>query len=205
MQLFYSTTSPYARKVRVFWREKGYQDVTEVECNPFKDPPQLLQYGTLAKVPTLVTPDRVIFDSRTICEFLDADGEPLLPASGPQRWDVLMAHALTDRLLEFAVGLVLENRRPAGEQSASVKSRYERQIARALLAMEQFLPRLRDLGPVFTLGHISFAVALGYMNFRYSHLSWDRECRALSNWFDECRGRTSLSQTAPSDHSTYLE
>lgn len=202
MQLFYSTTSPYARKARVFWREKGLDGLTERECNPFKDPPELLRYGTLAKVPTLVTGERIIYDSRTICEYLDGlTGEPLFPSSGTKRWDVLTAHALTDRLLEYAVGLVLEERRPLHEQSPSMKVRQELQIQRALLAMEQFVPRFDDLGPAFSIGHIAFAVAMGYMDFRYARLSWRTHFPALAEWYSAYEHRLSLLETQPSDHS----
>ena len=204
MELFYSTTSPYARKARVFWREKGLEGVIETECNPFSDPPRLLRHGTLAKVPTLVTGDRVVYDSRIICEYLDSlKGERLAALAGEQHWDMLMAHAMTDRLLEYAIGLVLENRRPANEQSPSAKERHELRIERALRAMDEFIPRLAMLRPAFSLGHISFAVALGYMDFRYARLDWRARFPALGDWYSAHELRPSLLQTQPSDHSTF--
>jgi glutathione S-transferase len=204
MELFYSTTSPYARKARVFWREKGLEGVIETECNPFNEPPELLRHGTLAKVPTLVTADRVIYESRTICEYMDSlKGEPLAALAGEQHWDMLMAHALTDRLLEYAIGLVLENRRPSNEQSPSAKERQELRIDRALRAMDEFMPRLAMLRPAFSLGHVAFAVALGYMDFRYARLDWRTRFPALGEWYSAQELRTSLLQTQPSDHSTY--
>jgi glutathione S-transferase len=57
MKLFWSTSSPFARKVRVLLREKQLADrVEEIECNPFSDPPALRAANPLGKIPTLLLP-----------------------------------------------------------------------------------------------------------------------------------------------------
>src|SRR5690606_23928629 len=89
IQLFYSPTSPYARKCRVVARERGLMaDLAEVDCNPTEDPAELHASNPLGKVPCLVLDDGMaIFDSPVIAEYLDGLGnEPaLIPAAGSAR------------------------------------------------------------------------------------------------------------------------
>ena len=127
MKLFYSASSPFARKVRVAAREKGLAgSLEEVECNPFADPAELRRHNRLGKVPTLVTGELVLYDSPVICEYLDLrkDGHRLIPTSGSDRWRVLRAQALADGMMDIAVQLTLERRRAAAEQSASAQQRW---------------------------------------------------------------------------------
>src|SRR3546814_17278047 len=77
MQLFYSPTSPYARKCRVVARARGLMaDLEEVVCNPMEDPAALQASNPLGKVPCLVPDDGVaVFDSPVIAEYLDGPGK----------------------------------------------------------------------------------------------------------------------------------
>jgi glutathione S-transferase len=54
MQLLYSTTSPYARKLRVIIAELGL-GVTFVETVAMDNPPALRAANPLTKVPALIT------------------------------------------------------------------------------------------------------------------------------------------------------
>ena len=97
MKLFYSSSSPFARKVRVVLREKGLAGrVEEIESNPFSDPADLLQANRLSRVPTLLVDGLALYDSPVICEYLDSlSPEPaLVPGEGPDRWRVLRGQAL---------------------------------------------------------------------------------------------------------------
>ena len=204
MLLFYSSSSPYSRKVRITLRELGLAaDVREVECNPFSDPADLRAYNRLSKVPTLVAGDLVLYDSPVICEYLiaQADGVGMLPAGGQDRWRVLTGQALADGLLDVAVGMTVERRRPPQEQSASAQARWANQIRDALDAMVEQLPSLPARS---TLAHVAFASALGYLDFRYGDLHWRAERPSLGAWYESFRRRDSMVQTEPSDSSYRL-
>src|SRR3546814_11308592 len=112
MQLFYSPTSPYARKCRVVARERGLMaDLEEVVCNPMEDPAALHASNPLGKVPCLVLDDGVaVFDSPVIAEFLDGLGnaQALTPAAGPARFQVLVAAALAQGLTASDLSMSLE-------------------------------------------------------------------------------------------------
>lgn len=205
MQLYYSSSSPYARKVRVILREKGLLAGTmETLCNPYGDPAELRAHNRLGKVPTLVTDDDgVLYDSPVICEYLDAaGGEPLLvPAAGAARWAVLRAQALADGVLDLAVPLTLELRRPEGERSPATMQRWQGQIGAALDVMADEIAGLPD---GITLGHLACAVALGYLDFRHDDLAWREGRAALADWLADFAERPALAETAPSDASYAL-
>lgn len=202
MKLFYSTTSPYARKTRAVLREKGMLgQVEEVLVNPWSeddaDVAELRAINPLGKVPALIGPaGESYFDSRVICAFLDAQSgnRPLIPQGGEERFRVLRAEALADGVLDAAVNIVIEGRRPAEKQSDAMLERCAAGITRSLQAMSEALPYLpKDI----TLGHIAFAVALGYLDFRVAHLRWRERHVGLSQWYEELSARPSLSETAP--------
>lgn len=205
MRLFYSSVSPFARKVRVAAREKGLAGgMTEVECNPFADPPELKQYNRLAKVPTLLHGEMVLYDSPVICEYLDArkDGHRLIPRAGVDRWRVLRAQALADAMMDAAVALTIERRRPPTQQSLPTQERWRGQVAGALASMEEQLP---DLSAILNIGHIAFGVALGYLDFRYADTAWRKHHPGLAAWYDPFALRPAMQQTQHSDSSYKLQ
>jgi len=202
MQLFHSSSSPYARKARVVLREKGLAGkITETECNPYGDPAELRAHNPVGKVPTLVLDDGYpLYDSPVICEFLDTLGTAprLLPSDGSLRWRILRAHALADGVLDLAVPLTMEMRRPEHERSPAAMERWRGQIRAALEVMPL---ELATLPPEPSLGHLACAVALGYLDFRHGDIDWRAEHEPLATWYADFGTRPSLTETAPSDAS----
>ncbi len=88
MKLYWSTLSPFVRKVMIAAHETATADkITPVKTfvAMIKPAPELLGDNPLSKIPTLVLDDGTpLYDSRTICEYLDSlnDGAKLFPASG---------------------------------------------------------------------------------------------------------------------------
>ena len=146
MQLFYSPTSPYARKCRVVARERGLQDrIAETSLNPFDDPGELQAKNPLGRVPALVLDDgTALFDSPVICEYLDGLGSApaLIPAGGAERFRVLVAAALAQGMTDSALNVTMEGRRPEGERSPAAVARWEASILRGLDAMMDHLSGL---------------------------------------------------------------
>jgi glutathione S-transferase len=121
MQLYYSQTSPYSRKVRVCILEKSLSDRTSlICCNPFDNPASLQQNNPLGKVPTLLLADgTVLYDSPVICEYIDslAADPVLIPNLGKQRFQVLRWQAIGDGIMDATFSTVMENRRRAAYRS----------------------------------------------------------------------------------------
>lgn len=198
MQLFFSPTSPYVRKVRVVLHERGLNDaIEEIRCDPHSDPVELHRVNPLGKVPTLVRDDgSSLYDSRVICAWLDSlgQGSGLIPGSGEGRWLVLRGEALADGVLDQAVANVMELRRPEGERSSAAMSRVREKIAAAVPVMAR---EFGSLPPEPTLAHVAFAVALGYLDFRLADYDWRQGHDALGQWYSDFSRRPSMVATAP--------
>ena len=96
MKLYFSQTSPYARKVRLAAERLGLTDRIELVpavTTPIAEDAGLAAVSPLAKIPALVLDDgTALFDSRVILEYLDhLSGGRLVPASGPERWRALLS------------------------------------------------------------------------------------------------------------------
>lgn len=198
MKLFYANTSPYARKVRVVAAEKGLDGRIEaILCNPFDESPELKAVNPLGKVPSLLLDNGdVLYDSPAICEYLDslAADSRLIPEEGSSRWVVLRRHALADGILDAAFAIVMERRRPEGEQSPSWMERWAAAIGRSLDAVETEIgsfPAKPDLA------HIAVACALAYLDFRLPDLEWRNARPATEKWFDKFAERPSMKDTRP--------
>lgn len=198
MKLLYSATSPYVRKVRVAAREKGVQQqIEEILSNPFEREPKLLQANPLGKVPALILDNgQVLYDSPVICEYLDSlSAEPELLPTSEQRWSVLRAQALADGVLDVAVAIVLERRRPESEQSPAAIKHWQEQIQASVKNMPE---QLNAIAGSVNLGHIAMAVALSYLDFRHDELQWRKSAAPeLGDWHSEFSGRQSMQDTRP--------
>jgi len=90
MKLFYAATSPFVRKCLVSAHELGLRERLELvpaAPHPVSRDRTLVASNPLGKIPTLITDDgAVLYDSRVICEYLNALAEgALIPPHGPAR------------------------------------------------------------------------------------------------------------------------
>ena len=199
MKLYWSPTSPYTRKVRAVIIEKELSDSFEhIPTNVWSDPAAFFAINPLGKIPAIVLDDGTpLYDSPAICQYLDAHpaakGAPLYP-QGEARWTVMRAEALADGILDAAVGMVVETRKPGDERSPFMVARWTTQIGRAL---DQAMPELAKLPGGFTMGHLALACALGYLDFRHPHIAWRDGRPELSAWFEAILPRPCLARTPP--------
>jgi len=197
MQLLYSKTSPYSRKVRVVILEKElHEKVDQQLCNPFDDTLALKAINPLGKIPTLITDEGTpLYDSRVICEYLDGfSGVRLIPESGLPRWQVRRWEALADGIVDAAYNVVMEERRPANEQSSDAILRWQAAITRAV---DQANVDATQLPSSISLANIALATALGYLDFRLNVLNWRADRTELANWYQNFAQRTSMIETRP--------
>jgi glutathione S-transferase len=194
MRIHATVTSPFVRKVLVTAHELGLQSQLDwTATNPHVDE-YLRGDNPLCKIPTLLSEEGALFDSRVICEFLDSlhAGTKLFPASGHDRWSALRLQALGDGLSDANVSRRNELIRPANEQSPSW-------IARQSLAVRAALDWLEDhskelAGPV-TIGSIAVGCALGYFEVRFPEEDWRTGHAELTSWFEEFAKRPSMQST----------
>lgn len=192
MKLYYIRPSPYGRKVLVVAHEKGLLDRLElIQTDPWVDPPDLLAFSPIGKVPVLVTDDGgVITESAIISEYLDGIGIGPRLIEG-DRISVLARAAVAQGLTDAAFAIVIERRRPADRQWTSWIDRQRR-------AAERTLARVRKPdGARFDLGDITLACGLAYLDFRLPEVEWRRTYPPLAEWLDEVNRRASMQATVP--------
>jgi len=200
MKLFYTNTSPYARKVRIVLFEKGLDSQVEyILCNQFDDAVELKGYNPLGKIPTLVLDDgRAVYDSPVICEYLDGlntNGE-LVPLGRDARLHVNTIQALADGIIDASYNIVMEGRRDVAVRSASSTVRWEASIKSAVKQAELYIQTLTDK---ICMAHITLGAALGYLDFRLSLLAWRTGHDDLAMWYEALSQRPSMVSTRPPD------
>ncbi|URK16222.1 glutathione S-transferase family protein [Thalassospira sp. GO-4] len=185
-----SGPSPFGRKVKMVAKILGIYDRLTVEMSNTNDPQDTLrQQNPLGKIPILILDDgRKIFDSRVICEYLDAqvDGITLHPTESDARWEALTLQALGDGIVDAAILQVYENRmRPEDKRHDDWLSYQADKVKRSLDLLSQTPPSLEgDL----TIGHVAIACALGYLDLRFEG-KWRASYPALVAWLDAFRAR----------------
>jgi glutathione S-transferase len=204
MKLRYSPTSPYVRKVMVVALETGVAERIEripTAVAPTKPNEEVARENPLVKVPALTTDDGlVLYDSPVICEYLDTlhDGTKLFPPSGKARWLALRQQALGDGILDAAILGRYEILRPKEYQWQDWLDAQMRKVRGALGALEMEAEAGELAGPL-TIGQITIACALGYLDFRYQSEAWRTKHRRLAVWADEVANRKSIQLTLPKD------
>jgi glutathione S-transferase len=197
LKLFYSSVSPYARKVRVPVSEKGIESHIALQsCLPFERPVDLVAVNPLSKVPCLVLEDgTALYDSPFICEYLDQlSGPELVPASGQARWLTLGRQALADGILDAGTSIRLEGQRAETERSPAWITRQTEVIDRSLNAFEA---AIASFGESITMAHIALGCALGWLDFRMPTRDWRNERPQLSHWFSQISAWPSMIATKP--------
>lgn len=199
MKLFHSPTSPYVRKVLIVATLCGLRD--RIELLPYAGTPVSRDLGAaahnpLGKVPTLVTNDnQALYDSRVICEYLDAQAGGKLFGAGAARWPVLVRQALGDGMLDAALLARYEGfLRPA---EARWEAWIDGMMAKVVAALAQLEATASDLTDTPDIGSIAVGCALGYLDFRYAGLEWRAGHPALATWFARFNETPAMIATRP--------
>ena len=205
MKLYYSPTSPYVRKVTASLIELGQADKVErITMNVWADTAApYREVNPLGKVPSLILEDgSVLFDSPVICAYLQAiapsDKQNILipkePQSEPQRvQEAQLWQAGADGIVDACVLRFLELKRDEAQRSPSWLARQETSIKTTCA----WFARQPLAAHGFSLGSLSLATALEYVDLRYGDYDWRQEQPALASWHRDFATRPSLRETAP--------
>ncbi len=200
MKLIASPTSPYVRKVRIALAEKKI-DCELVNDSPWGATTGVTAHNPLGKVPVLLLDDGTsLYDSRVIVEYLDTVSpvSRLIPEPSRQRIAVKRWEALADGICDAAVAIVLESRRPHGQQS---QEWIERQRAKIERGVKELANELDDKpwcnGEAYTLADIAAGCALAYLDLRHPGIGWRSEYPNLQKLADKLSKRQSFQDSAP--------
>ena len=196
MKLTFSGASPYVRKATVCSILRGIDAQVEKWVIATTDP-VLAQSNPLAKIPTLLTADGLaLFDSPVICEYLDSIGTapPLFPPVGPARWKALRLQALGDGILDASQPRRREIALPQDEGRVTYIATQQGKVSRALADLEQ---EVDSFGQLTTIGEVTVACALGYLDFRFANEPWRLGHPKLTAWYEAVVKLPAMAQTMP--------
>lgn len=200
MQLYYSVTSPFARKVHMLALAAKLPDLELVKANPLTDE-ALRAVNPLGKVPALVDGDMVLVDSPLISEYLDDKAVALGNSSffdrgGKAYYAHQSVHALADGILDAAVATVMERRRQDSEKSAHWMRRWHLAITGTLDWLN-----VQQLGEAANphIGTFAAVAALGYLDFRLTDLDWRKQRPDLASWYSSVLHVDWVKMTEPRD------
>lgn len=204
ISLYWAPASPFVRKVMVCAHELGLQDRIEIlasAANPVERDARIQAFNPLAKVPAARTADGIaLYDSRVICEYLDTlateqgSQARLFPASGSARWTALRRQSLADGLLDAALLIRYETLlRPEELRWSLWIDKQGEKTADALDEMNTDLPTTDSCD----IGAISFACALGWLDFRFPDLDWRAGRQSLADWYTGFATRPAMLATQP--------
>ncbi|MBT6096100.1 MAG: glutathione S-transferase [Rhodospirillaceae bacterium] len=200
MQLYFWPTSPYVRKVMLVALETGIDEQMELlHASPSSSGHDLQDRNPLGKIPALITEDGMaLFDSPVICEYLDGlhGGDKMFPESGSARWTALRQQAQADGILDAALLRRGEEARRDDLRSKGWIAHQTAAIHRGLADLET---RVDELQEPITIGHITIACALGYLDFRFPSEDWRHIAPNLSDWYAGFAQRASMQATIPAD------
>ena len=206
MKLIGSTTSPYARKVRIVLAEKklDYQFVLEDVWASN----EILKMNPLGKVPCLVMEGQdsisgAMFDSRVIVEYLDGLSPvgKLIPERGRERAEVRSWEALADGVLDAAILARLERTwggRTPEQRSEAWAQRQMTKVESGLAAMAAGLgDKPWCSGNHFSLADIAVGCCLDWITFRFPELTWREAHPNLARHAEKLAQRASFAETVP--------
>lgn len=202
MKLFFNNASPFVRKVRVFARETGLdgkiEEITTM-VSPVQENASLAQAFPLTKIPALLLDDgTAVFDSPVICEYLDSlhAGRKLFPAAGPARWTALKLQATGDGILD--AGILCRYEMAVRPKEFQWTGWVEGQKTKWRGGLDLLEREAATLDGEPTIGNITVACALGWLDFRYGDDDWRKNRPALARWFEKFAARPSMKATMPS-------
>jgi glutathione S-transferase len=191
MKLYSSPSSPFARKCRVVAHELGIA-LEIANVSPIGNA-ELRAVNPLGKVPALIADDGTpIYDSRVICEVLNAQGKGRLFPQGADLARALTVQAAADGIADAAVARIFETRRAPDRQDEATMARY-------MLAMTSGIDVLARGASRFaaepTIGEVAAACALSYIDFRYADLAWKGRHAHLAAWYERFGERPAMKAT----------
>ena len=200
MKLIGTLQSPYVRKARTALIEKQISFdfiLTELGASDDIAP----KFNPLAKVPCLILDNgEAIYDSSVIVDYADSltTSEKLIPDNSYERMQVKRWEALADGVMDAAVLVRLEARRPAAQQSDSWVATQMTKILSGLKMMsEQLGDREFCHGNSLTLADIATGCALGWLLVKFPDIEWQKDYPNLNRFYQTMASRPSFKATKP--------
>jgi glutathione S-transferase len=177
----------------------GQIETLSAAAHPINQDSAIKQHNPTGKVPTLIAADgQAIYDSRVICEYLDAIGSAprLFPVEGAARWPALVLHSAADEMLDAA--LLARYEAIARPDNLRWPAWSDGQITKIRTTIDSFSEAwIGHLETTLDIGTIAAACSLGYLDFRFPELDWRKGHDRLAKWYAAFSERPSMKATVP--------
>ncbi len=196
MKLYYSATSPFARKVRIASMLLKLDSEIELVNTDVYAKNDYYRVNPLSKIPSLTTREgQTLTNSPFILEYLDylSLGKKILPFPGPERWPALHFQSIADGMMEASVLRRYESLRPVDRRDESFENRQKDKIKNAL---DFFEANHFQMKKDWVIAEISLACALGYLELRFSQENWLHHYPHLQNWYNSARELDIMKKTS---------
>jgi glutathione S-transferase len=200
MKILGDIVSPYVRVCLVTGYEVGLGDrldLVETDVRIATANEDLAKLSPIAQIPVLVTDDgQVLHDSRVIVDYIcQASGNgALMPGEGQARFRVLTLQAIGQGIADASVSYRNEiAQRPKALHWPAWLDRLQLRVETALDALER---NWADELAETTVGSITVAVVLSYLDYRFGHWAWRDQRPALSAFHARFAKRPSMEKTA---------
>ncbi|WP_150539050.1 glutathione S-transferase [Actinobacillus vicugnae] len=204
MKLWYSTTSPFVRKVIAVIKHHQLEEKVEMLriSSSFDPNSPHNKDNPLGRVPALQRNcGRWLFGSLLIAEYLDQKGsnDRLVPETGKVRWNTLALHNLADGIMENTMPMVAEKMlRPETEWWIT---RHQQLMARNINSFAQLEQTLEEFGNELNIGTITAVCLIDWWQFRAEKLGYDlaKNHPNLTAWAERMNEKYEvLADTKPS-------
>lgn len=169
MKLWYSTTSPFVRKVRAVAHYHQLQNQIELllTTKAFSSDSPHNQDNPLGRIPALQLDNgNWLYNSSTIAEYFDAIGtEKSLFPQDEQRWKVLSLYGLAEGVLENTVTALLPDKmfRPENEWWIS---RHQQIIKRNDHTLKLIAEQIKPYGTELNIATLHVVCVVDFLLFR---------------------------------------
>jgi len=164
------------------------EDVVNVVVSPIVPNADVDMHNPIGKIPALAVKGLNLFDSPVIFEYLDSQhkGRKLLPRKGRERWVALRLQAMADGLLDAAILTRYEGAlRPKDKRWPDWVKGQTKKIEGVLAQLEAEAKSLKGKP---TIGTISVACALGYLDYRFAAMDWRATHRQVVQFYCQDAG-----------------
>lgn len=206
MKLWYSTTSPFVRKVRAVAHFHGLDSQIELLQTGKAFAPDSGQNAVnpLGKIPALQKDDgKWLFDSSLIAEYLDAlavqnGGKSLFPL-GEDRWDWLNLYKIAEGILENTTALMVPEKlfRPESEWWTA---RHTQVIERNERSLNALWDAIQAVGFELNIATLYIVCVVDFLHFRFEACGSENYSALpkLAEWAEEMNCRyPCLAETKP--------
>lgn len=196
MKLYFSSTSPYVRKVLVAAHELGLSNQIEKlgsAAHPIDRDKTIIAQNPLGQVPTLILDDgTALADSRVIINYLnELTGGKLTPTDRKVRLKAEMEQAYADGILGALLLLRYETAvRPEPLRWADWIAGQWDKVSTTFAYFNANPP-----GERVDVGSITLAAAVSYIDLRFPDRKWRAEFPNVASWYAAFEKRPSMVAT----------